>query len=109
MNGVRVKTWPASLEGIAAGMHFEDIIMVNISNPVLVDQGYCPHYKCNAKAPSRVKIRDVSFRNIRGFSATQLAVKLSCSSGVLCENLVISDIDLSTLELKALLHLSILM
>ena len=45
---VRVKTWPASLEGIAADMHFEDIIMVNVSNPVLIDQGYRPHNKCNA-------------------------------------------------------------
>ncbi|XVE50271.1 hypothetical protein DITRI_Ditri01bG0148800 [Diplodiscus trichospermus] len=43
MNGVRVKTWPASLEGVAVDMHFEDIIMVNVSSPILIDQGYSPH------------------------------------------------------------------
>ena len=47
------------------------------------------------QAPSLVKISDVSFKNIRGSSATQLAVKLACSSGVPCENVTIGDIDLS--------------
>ncbi|OMO79351.1 Glycoside hydrolase, family 28 [Corchorus capsularis] len=50
MNGVRVKTWPASMEGLASDMHFDDIVMVNVSNPVLIDQGYCAHNKCNAKS-----------------------------------------------------------
>ncbi|XP_017984474.1 PREDICTED: exopolygalacturonase [Theobroma cacao] len=93
-NGVRVKTWPASLEGIASDMHFEDIVMVNVSNPVLIDQEYCPGNKC-AKAPSRVKISNVSFKNIRGTSATQVAVELTCSSGIPCENVEIGDINLS--------------
>ncbi|KAK6228210.1 hypothetical protein SCA6_000550 [Theobroma cacao] len=94
-NGVRVKTWPASLEGIASDMHFEDIVMVNVNNPVLIDQEYCPSNKCNLKAPSRVKISNVSFKNIRGTSATQVAVKLACSSGIPCENVEIGDINLS--------------
>lgn len=45
-NGVRIKTWPGSRDGIANDLHFNDIIMNNVANPILVDQEYCPHYNC---------------------------------------------------------------
>ena len=43
MNGVRIKTWPASPPGIASDIHFENIIMNNVANPILIDQGYYPN------------------------------------------------------------------
>ncbi|KAI9177377.1 hypothetical protein LWI28_014430 [Acer negundo] len=95
MNGVSIKTWPASYEGSVHNMVFEDIIMNNVSNPVLIDQVYCPWNQCNAKLPSQVKINDVSFKNIRGTSATPVAVKLACSSGFPCQGVEIADIDLT--------------
>ena len=48
-NGVRVKTWPASHQGTAFEMHFEDIAMNNVGNPIIIDQEYCPHNQCNLK------------------------------------------------------------
>lgn len=93
-NGVRVKTWPDSKPGTASGMHFEDITMENVGNPVLIDQEYCPYNQCKAQIPSRVKISDVSFKGIRGTTSTALAVKLVCSGGFPCQNVVVSDIDL---------------
>lgn len=48
-NGVRVKTWPDSRDGLASNLHFEDIVMENVGNPVLIDQEYCPWNQCNAK------------------------------------------------------------
>ncbi|KAK3184484.1 hypothetical protein Dsin_031770 [Dipteronia sinensis] len=45
--------------------------------------------------PSQVKINDVSFKNIRGTSATPVAVKLACSSGFPCQGVEIADIDLT--------------
>ncbi|RXH78388.1 hypothetical protein DVH24_001906 [Malus domestica] len=51
--------------------------------------------KCDNLPPSKVKISDVSFKNIQGSSATALSLKIVCSSGSLCENVELADIDLT--------------
>ncbi|XP_030471483.1 exopolygalacturonase-like [Syzygium oleosum] len=94
MNGIRVKTWPNSPSGVATNMRFEDITVKNVSTPILIDQNYCPYNNCQQKLPSKVKISNVSFRNIRGTSATALAVKLVCSRGVPCQKVELADINL---------------
>ncbi|KAB1208700.1 hypothetical protein CJ030_MR6G006741 [Morella rubra] len=94
MFGVRIKTWPGSPNGVASDMFFEDLVMNNVGTPVLIDQQYCPYGKCLAKVPSRVKISDVSFKSIRGTSTTKVAVKLSCSKSLPCQNVKLSNIDL---------------
>ncbi|CAN4096271.1 unnamed protein product [Withania somnifera] len=88
-NGVRVKTWPASRDGVVRDLHFEDIVVQNISNPVVIDQVYCPYNQFKKELPSRVKISKVSFKNIKGTSSTQEAIQLICSKGV-----EIGDIDI---------------
>ncbi|BFG14178.1 hypothetical protein CerSpe_004520 [Prunus speciosa] len=95
-NGMRIKTWPDSPSpSIASDIHFEDIIMVNVSNPILIDQLYCPYTRCDQKPPSKVKISNISFKNIKGSSFTPLAVKLVCTRGIPCENVELTDIDLT--------------
>ncbi|XP_050245962.1 exopolygalacturonase-like [Quercus robur] len=97
-NGVRIKTWPASPAGTASDMHFENIIMKNVANPILIDQNYCPNSQCSNESPSKVKISNVSFKDIRGTSSTQEAVKLICSKSVPCQQVVVTDIDLAYKE-----------
>ena len=46
------------------------------------------------QSPSKVKISNVSFKNIRGTSSTKEALKLICSNGVTCQQVVVTDIDL---------------
>ncbi|XP_004514023.1 polygalacturonase-like [Cicer arietinum] len=95
-NGVRIKTWPGtSVISIASHLHFEDIVMVNVSNPIIIDQQYCPWNQCSKQSPSKIKIKKVIFKNIRGTSATQEGVSLIRSRGVPCEAVVLSDINLS--------------
>ncbi|MBA0822081.1 hypothetical protein Gotur_001084 [Gossypium turneri] len=95
MNGVRIKTWPASQPGSATDIHFEDITMDNVGNPIVVDQEYCPWNQCDLSVPSRVQLSKLSFKNIRGTSKTQIAVKLICSSGLPCDEVELADIDLT--------------
>ncbi|KAJ9560710.1 hypothetical protein OSB04_005870 [Centaurea solstitialis] len=97
ISGVRIKSWPGptSTSGTATDIHFEDIIMNNVENPILIDQQYCPSNRCNKASPSKVKISNVCFKKIRGTSATNVAVKMDCSQGLPCENVEVSDIHLT--------------
>ncbi|XP_066369460.1 exopolygalacturonase-like [Miscanthus floridulus] len=96
-NGVRIKTWRGETWPTAvSGLVFEDIVMRKVRNPIIIDQEYCPYASCreSEQRPSAVRISDVKFRNIRGESATKVAVKLSCSEASPCRELELRDIDL---------------
>ncbi|KAK9278898.1 hypothetical protein L1049_028479 [Liquidambar formosana] len=95
-NGVRIKTWaPSASPSIVSNITFQDIIMDNVYNPIIIDQQYCPLHNCAKKAASRVQISDVKFRNIRGTSSSKVAVNLQCSSSVPCEKIELMDINLA--------------
>ncbi|CAA6675806.1 unnamed protein product [Spirodela intermedia] len=94
-NGVRIKTWANSPGAIvAANMTFENIVMNNVANPIIIDQLYCPYASCASSVPSLVRISDISFKNIRGTSATPVAVMLRCSHGTPCKNVRLQDVHL---------------
>nr|POE76516.1 exopolygalacturonase [Quercus suber] len=94
-NGVTIKTWPTSTSGVASDIHFEDVVMNSVANPVLIDQNYCPNSQRSNESPSKVKISNVSFKKIRGTSSTKEAMNLICSKSVPCQQVVLSDIDLA--------------
>ncbi|XP_043721194.1 exopolygalacturonase-like [Telopea speciosissima] len=93
-NGVRIKTWPGSPPGRASGFIFDDIIMNNVQNPIIIDQQYCSGSSCKNKPPSRVQVSNVHFMNIRGTSATKVAVSINCSRQFPCQNVQLSNINL---------------
>ncbi|XP_027925488.1 polygalacturonase-like [Vigna unguiculata] len=94
-NGVRIKTWPSEPGTITVtNMKFEDITMDNVKNPIIIDQEYCPWNQCTKKYPSKIKISKVTIKNIKGTSATKEGVIIACSSGVPCEGVEISNVDL---------------
>ncbi|KAI3675163.1 hypothetical protein L1987_84748 [Smallanthus sonchifolius] len=95
VNGLRIKSWPDSYPGTVNDIHFEDIIVTSVTNPILIDQEYCPNKACKKGAPSKVKISNVSFRKIRGTSSAKVAVKLVCSSLAPCESVEVADINLT--------------
>ncbi|XP_044510144.1 exopolygalacturonase-like [Mangifera indica] len=108
-NGVRIKTWPDSCEGVLSNFTFEDTVMNNVQNPVVIGQEYYPYNACNKKeyehntnrsrlisqvVRSKVKISSVKYNNIRGTSSAKVAVNLLCSRLNPCKNVEIGDINL---------------
>ncbi|MBA0877067.1 hypothetical protein Goshw_025997, partial [Gossypium schwendimanii] len=94
LNGARIKTWAGESLGIVSDIHFEDIIMNNVSSPILIDQKYCPWSKCKINEESKVKLSNISFKNIRGTSALPEAVKFICSDSLPCQNVELANIDI---------------
>ncbi|CAL4978543.1 unnamed protein product [Urochloa decumbens] len=93
MNGVRIKTWENSpSKSNAAHMVFENLVMNDVQNPVIIDQKYCPYYNCEHKYVSGVTINDITFKNVKGTATTPVAVMLRC--GVPCQGLVLQDVNL---------------
>lgn len=41
-NGLRVKTWARRSNGFVKGILFQNAVMVNVRNPIIIDQNYCP-------------------------------------------------------------------
>lgn len=118
--------------GIARNIVFEDILMRNVHNPIIINQYYCDkNKKCdkevlhflsppfsitnnffvfcflfcntylnsdiyeNEMQKSAVQVENVAFRNIRGTSASKVAINLNCSESVPCKNVVLQNVLLT--------------
>ncbi|XP_057861791.2 polygalacturonase [Cryptomeria japonica] len=93
-NGLRIKTWQGG-SGMTKAISFEDIQIVNAGNPIVINQYYCDlPYSCPNQT-SAVKISNVSYNNIHGTSASEIALKLDCSESVPCTGITLSDISLT--------------
>ncbi|KAK4281876.1 hypothetical protein QN277_013322 [Acacia crassicarpa] len=92
-NGVRIKTWPGG-SGSASNIKFQNIVMENVTNPIIIDQNYCDQKTPCKQQKSTVKIRNVLYENIKGTSASDVAVSLNCSQSFPCQGIVLHNIDL---------------
>lgn len=48
-NGVRVKTWAKPSNGYVRGVLFQHATMINVQNPIIIDQDYCPSGGCSGQ------------------------------------------------------------
>ncbi|BBH08647.1 Pectin lyase-like superfamily protein, partial [Prunus dulcis] len=94
-NGVRIKSWGRPSTGFARNILFQHIVNVNVQNPIVIDQNYCPGNKGCPGQVSGVKISDVIYQDIHGTSATQVAVKFDCSSKYPCSGIKLEDVKLT--------------
>uniref|UniRef100_A0A5B7B9H6 endo-polygalacturonase n=1 Tax=Davidia involucrata TaxID=16924 RepID=A0A5B7B9H6_DAVIN len=92
-NGVRIKTWQGG-SGYAENILFQNVVMHNVSNPIIIDQKYCDQSKPCPEQASAVKVQNVVYKNIRGTSASEVAIKLDCSKSFPCEGMVLQDVNL---------------
>ncbi|XVE76657.1 hypothetical protein DITRI_Ditri12bG0191500 [Diplodiscus trichospermus] len=94
-NGLRIKSWGRPSTGFARNILFQHAVMTDVQNPIVIDQHYCPDEKnCPGKV-SGVKISEVTYQDILGTSATEVAVKLDCSSKYPCTDIRLEDVKLT--------------
>ncbi|KAL4312289.1 hypothetical protein GQ457_01G052280 [Hibiscus cannabinus] len=96
-NGVRIKTWQGG-SGYARNIKFQNIVMNNVSNPIIIDQNYCDQQKPCGKQVSAVQVSDVLYQNIRGTSASGVAMKFDCSRSVPCRGIYLQNVALRAEE-----------
>ncbi|QCE13052.1 polygalacturonase [Vigna unguiculata] len=90
-NGVRLKTWRGG-QGYARKIIFEDITVVGVKRPVIIDQNY---FGLLDEKKSAVKISEVSYRNVKGTTSGERAVELSCDPNVGCNDIVLDHISIT--------------
>ncbi|XP_047320432.1 probable polygalacturonase At3g15720 [Impatiens glandulifera] len=93
-NGVRIKTWEGG-KGYAKNIRFENIILENVKNPIIIDQHYCNGRHDCKKQANGVQVSDVKYSNIKGTSATDQAIFFDCSDDVPCTDIVLDNIKIS--------------
>ncbi|XP_022973235.1 polygalacturonase-like [Cucurbita maxima] len=94
-NGVRIKSWGRPSRGFATKVYFQHIIMDNVKNPIIIDQNYCPHETDCPGQASGVKVSEVTYEDIKGTSATEIAINFDCSPINHCTGLSMKDINLT--------------
>ncbi|KAI7748036.1 hypothetical protein M8C21_028540 [Ambrosia artemisiifolia] len=97
-NGFRIKSWARSSKGFVDGVLFQNAVMTNVQNPIIIDQNYCPSHKNCPKQVSGVKISNVKYQDVHGTSATKVAVKFDCSKKYPCKGITMQDVNLSFTE-----------
>ncbi|PIA42493.1 hypothetical protein AQUCO_02000147v1 [Aquilegia coerulea] len=94
-NGVRIKTWQGG-SGFAQRINFRNVLMENVSNPIIIDQYYCDSFLPCLNQTMAVKVDHISFVNIKGTSATEEAIHIACSDRFPCEDVYLEDVELLT-------------
>ncbi|EXB93622.1 hypothetical protein L484_018006 [Morus notabilis] len=95
-NGVRIKTWQGG-SGYASNITFANIEMKDVYNPIIINQNYCDQDEPCKQQRKAVQVKNVLYKNIKGTSASSMAVKFDCSKAFPCQGVTLQDIDL-TLE-----------
>ncbi|KAF6168358.1 hypothetical protein GIB67_018198 [Kingdonia uniflora] len=96
-NGVRIKTWQGG-HGKASNIIFQNIVMRNVSNPIIIDQNYCDQDDPCKEQPSAVQVRNIWYKNIKGTSQSKTAIKFDCSKKHPCRGILLENIDLKAEE-----------
>ncbi|GAV67145.1 Glyco_hydro_28 domain-containing protein [Cephalotus follicularis] len=94
-NGVRIKSWARPSNSFAKNILFQDAVMVNVQNPIVINQHYCPDNKSCPDQVSGVRVSDVTYQDIHGTSATEVAVKFDCSKEYPCSGIILEDVKLT--------------
>ncbi|KAM5552354.1 polygalacturonase [Rosa sericea] len=96
-NGLRIKTWQGG-SGYAKNIRFENVLMHNVTNPIIIDQHYCDQEKPCQDQASAVKVSGVVYQNVKGTSASEVAVNFDCSERFGCQEILVQDVNIVPLN-----------
>lgn len=91
-SGMRIKSWAS--KGFVKGVVFKNAVMNNVLFPIVIDQNYCPGIEGCPTSNSGIQISQVTYSNIKGTSATEVAMKFDCSKSHPCKDIRVEDIKL---------------
>ncbi|XVF33648.1 hypothetical protein REPUB_Repub17cG0185900 [Reevesia pubescens] len=94
-NGARIKSWAGGI-GFARNIFFDGAQLTNVQNPIIIDQHYCPEHNCSSEGKTAVNINNVRFSGFQGTSATEVAIKLDCSSILPCTDITLNNNKISS-------------
>lgn len=102
-NGVRVRTAKSGGGGFARKVKFESIVMRNVKNPIIIDQGRSDHHHHHLSDSSTDKnetvvgvlVEKINYIDIRGTSTSKHGVTFSCSDAMPCRHLKLKNVNLT--------------
>ncbi|KAL2507209.1 Pectin lyase-like superfamily protein [Forsythia ovata] len=97
-NGLWVKTWARPSNGFVRNFYYRNNLMKKVDNPIIIDQNYCPDNQGCPSQGSGIKISSVSYENIQGTSATEMAMVFDCSPTNPCTDITLRDIKISSVN-----------
>ncbi|CAE6462418.1 unnamed protein product [Rhizoctonia solani] len=93
-NGARIKVWAGPVgSAIVNDVHYEDITVDNVANPLVVDSCYFSQAYCATGKPVAA-ITNVTVTNVRGNSTGAVVSSVICPKGSVC------DIKLKNVNIK---------
>ncbi|KAJ7297026.1 hypothetical protein O6H91_04G084700 [Diphasiastrum complanatum] len=92
-NGLRIKSWQGG-QGAANDIQFQNVRMINVSNPIIIDQYYCDSRVPCQNQTSAVEVSEITYKNIIGTSSTATAIKFACSDTVACHDILLQNVNL---------------
>ncbi|KAM6575482.1 hypothetical protein CsatA_023809 [Cannabis sativa] len=92
-NGLRIKTWQGG-SGYVQAVRFQNVKMIDVANPIIIDQFYCDSPKSCENQTSAVSISKIIYKNISGTTTSKKAMKFACSDTVPCSNIVLRNVNL---------------
>lgn len=95
LNGVRIKTWQGG-NGYARTISFEKIKFIEVKNPIIIDQFYCPGPMTCQNKTIAVQVSDISYSKIFGTSASDAVINLSCNQVNGCGNISFDYVYISS-------------
>ncbi|WVZ99443.1 hypothetical protein U9M48_044739 [Paspalum notatum var. saurae] len=101
-NGVRIRTTKNGVGGFARKVNFESVVMRNVTNPIIVDQGNSDHLLGSSEAPTAattaVQVEKINYIDITGTSASKHAIRFSCSDAEPCRHLTLDNVNLTRVD-----------